>query len=214
VRIAVVDTGPGIAPENRAKIFDPYFTTKDFGHGLGLATVYSIIKKHQGHIEVESEPGCGTTFTVWLPASHEAPYVSTGNTPPTMSVLKGRVLFMDDDETIQHMAAKIISRLGPEVDLAQDGSQAVRMYKDALDAGRRYDLVIMDLTIPGGMGGKEAISMLRGIDPTVKAIVSSGYSSDPILADFRAHGFSGMVAKPYDIKDLIRTLQQFLGAKT
>jgi signal transduction histidine kinase/ActR/RegA family two-component response regulator len=214
VRIAVVDTGAGIAPGNLAKIFDPYFTTKDFGHGLGLATVYSIVKKHQGHVEVESEPGRGTTFTVWLPASHERPSASEGNTSPAFIPLKGRVLFMDDDETIQRMAAKIISRLGPEVDLAQDGRQAVQMYKDALAAGKRYNLVIMDLTIPGGMGGKEAIAMLRTIDPAVQAIVSSGYSSDPVLADFRAHGFSGMVAKPYDIKELIRTLQQFLGVNT
>jgi len=214
VRIAVVDTGPGITPENLAKIFDPYFTTKDHGHGLGLATVYSIIKKHQGHVEVESEPGRGTTFTVWLPASHERPNVPTTNSPAPFSPLKGRVLFMDDDETIQRMSAKIISRLGLEVDLARDGQQAVQMYKDALAAGKRYDLVIMDLTIPGGMGGKEAVSILRAIDPAVKAIVSSGYSSDPVLADFRAHGFSGMVAKPYAIKELIQTLQQVLGAKS
>ena len=210
VRIAVVDTGLGIDPGNRAKIFDPYFTTKSFGHGLGLATVYSIIKKHQGHIEVDSAVGAGTTFTVWLPASHEHPPVLSGNAHGPVAALKGRALFMDDDVTIQRVAAKILPRLGLAVDFALDGQQAVHMYQDALAAGKRYDVVIMDLTIPGGMGGKEAIVSLRALDPAVNAIVSSGYSSDPVMADFRAHGFSGMVAKPYDITELLKTVRRVL----
>jgi CheY-like chemotaxis protein len=213
VRIAVVDTGLGIKPENRAKIFDPYFTTKSFGHGLGLATVYSIIKKHQGHIEVESTAGSGTTFTIWLPASHEQPPPPGGNSRGPVEALKGRALFMDDDTTIQRVAAKIFPRLGLAVDFASDGQQAVQMYRDALAAGKRYDVVIMDLTIPGGMGGKEAITSLRAIDPAVKAIVSSGYSSDPVMADFRVHGFSGMVSKPYDITELLRTVRRVLELK-
>jgi CheY-like chemotaxis protein len=120
---------------------------------------------------------------------------------------------MDDDVTIQRVAAKILPRIGLTVDFALDGQQAVHMYQDALAAGKRYDVVIMDLTIPGGMGGKEAIVSLRALDPAVNAIVSSGYSSDPVMADFRAHGFSGMVAKPYDSTELLKTVRRVLEAQ-
>ena len=202
VRITVADTGAGIAPEHLGKIFDPYFTTKLHGHGLGLATVFSIIRRHQGHIEVNSLVGKGTKFTLWLPAAK----VSISKPAPpkvfSASASKGRVLFMDDEEPILRMAEKLMRRMGFEVDSVIDGQAAVDLYRKAKEEDRPFTVVVMDLTIPGGMGGKEAISLLKQIDPNVRAIVSSGYSSDLAMSDFRKHGFRGMVAKPYDISEL------------
>ena len=202
VRITVADTGAGIAPEHLGKIFDPYFTTKLHGHGLGLATVFSIIRRHQGHIEVGSIVGEGTKFTIWLPAAKVS--IAKPNPPKVFlaEASKGRVLFMDDEEPILKMAEKLMKRMGFEVESVMDGQAAVDLYRKAMDEGRPFNVVVMDLTIPGGMGGKEAISVLRQIDPKVKAIVSSGYSSDLAMSDFRKHGFRGMVAKPYDISEL------------
>ncbi len=204
--ITISDTGEGIRPEHLARIFDPYFTTKKSGSGLGLATVYSIIRKHQGHIEVESEVGRGTKFRFWLPASPEA-------RPAAAEVVHehtdhtGRVLFMDDEEPIRAMAEALLKRLGLEVTCVEDGQAAVKVYCEALRNGERYDLVIMDLTVPGGMGGKEAMIELHKVDPHVKGIVSSGYSSDPVMANYKAHGFRGMVAKPYRLTDLAKTIR-------
>jgi PAS domain S-box-containing protein len=202
IRITVTDTGAGIPPEHIGKIFDPYFTTKVQGHGLGLATVFSIIKRHQGHIDVSSVVGRGTTFTFWLPASKES--LSTPAPPSSFPVVgnKGRVLFMDDEEPILKMAERLMRRMGLEFEAVADGKAAIERYKAAKESGRPFDLVVMDLTIPGGMGGREAISVLRAYDPKVRAIVSSGYSSDLAMSDFRKHGFRGMVAKPYDIAEL------------
>ena len=207
VRISVADTGEGIAPESLGKIFDPYFTTKRLGHGLGLATVFSIIKRHKGHIEVESTLGSGTTFTFWLPA---APLTRPDAARPRAfegATGGGRVLFMDDEEPILRMADKLMNRMGYEFESAADGREAIERYRAAKEAGRPFDLVVMDLTIPGAMGGKEAISILRQYDPGVRAIVSSGYSSDLAMSDFREHGFRGMVAKPYDINELASVIR-------
>ncbi len=202
IQISVTDTGAGIPPEHTGKIFDPYFTTKLHGHGLGLATVFSIIRRHQGHIEVSSVVGRGTTFTFWLPAvAAPAPVQSR---PPivTAAGTGGKVLFMDDEAPILVMAERLMRRMGFQFEQAAHGAEAIERYRAAMDSGQPFDLVVMDLTIPGGMGGKEAISLLREIDPAVRAIVSSGYSSDLAMADFRKHGFMGMVAKPYDVADL------------
>jgi PAS domain S-box-containing protein len=211
IRITLADTGKGIPPEHVGKIFDPYFTTKLQGHGLGLATVFSIVRRHQGHIEVSSEVGRGTVFTFWLPAapvSQPAPSRSA----PASDILRGkRVLFMDDEVPIVKMAEKLMRRLGLEFESAADGREAVDRFRAAKESGKPFDLVIMDLTIPGGMGGKEAISLLREIDPGVRAIVSSGYSSDLAMADFRKHGFRGMVAKPYDIAELSSVIRTVVG---
>jgi PAS domain S-box-containing protein len=211
VRISVADTGEGIAPESLGKIFDPYFTTKRLGHGLGLATVFSIIKRHKGHIEVASALGKGTTFTFWLPASPAA--VPEADRPKAFAGAGagGRVLFMDDEEPILRMAAQLMARMGCHFESARDGREAIDRYRAAKEAGRPFDLVVMDLTIPGGMGGKEAISILRQFDPDVRAIVSSGYSSDLAMADFREHGFRGMVAKPYDINELATVVRAVIG---
>lgn len=206
VCISITDTGTGIRPEHLARIFDPYFTTKQSGSGLGLATVYSIIRKHQGHIEVESEMGKGTTFNIWLPAAATAPAAPPpGGTLPDR--LSGRVLFMDDEETIRRMAQALLVRLGFEVVTVSDGAAAVSTYAEALSSGQPFRVVVMDLTVPGGMGGRQAMEELLKIDSGVRAIVSSGYSSDPVLANHRAHGFRGVVAKPYRIADLARVLR-------
>jgi PAS domain S-box-containing protein len=210
VRIAMADTGIGIAAEHIGKIFDPYFTTKLQGHGLGLATVFSIVRRHQGHIEVTSVVGKGTTFTFWLPAAL-APQSQLGPSQGFASPVKGgRVLFMDDEEPILRMAEKLMQRMGLEFESVADGRAAIERYRSAKEAGRPFDLVVMDLTIPGGMGGREAISVLRKFDPAVKAIVSSGYSSDLAMSDFRKHGFRGMVAKPYDIAELATVIRNVL----
>ena len=213
VHIAVSDTGVGIKGEHLDRIFEPYFTTKQTGSGLGLATVYSIVRKHKGHIQVESTPGLGTLFHVWLPAAaaglaEPAAAVVVENTAP----LRGRILFMDDEAPIRKMATVMLRRLGCEVALAADGQAAVDAYRTAREAGRPYAAVVMDLTVPGGMGGLEALEQMRAIDPAVKAIVSSGYSSDPVLANYRSYGFSGRVAKPYEIADFDRVLREVLGA--
>jgi PAS domain S-box-containing protein len=213
IRIAISDTGAGIPPENIAKIFDPYFTTKLHGHGLGLATVFSIVKRHQGHIEVSSTPGKGTTFTFWLPAARVSEIPPSAPVAFSDAVLGGRVLFMDDEGPIVKMAEKLIRRMGLDFEAVGDGNAAIERYRLAKESGHPFDLVVMDLTIPGGMGGKEAIWILREYDPNVKAIVSSGYSSDLAMADFRKHGFRGMVAKPYDISELSAVIRSVLAEK-
>jgi len=196
VRLSVEDTGVGIPAEHLAKIFDPYFTTKQTGSGLGLATVYSIVKKHQGHIEVESQLGVGTRFHIWLPAAEAQPA-----TAPLRrldgEIAGARILFMDDEEGIRAMAALFIGRFGAEVELAEDGAQAVEKFLQARAGGRPFDAVIMDLTVPGGMGGREAMQRLLDLDPGVKVVVSSGYSRDPVMANHKAHGFKGILPKPY-----------------
>ena len=204
--VSIADTGEGIRPEHLARIFDPYFTTKKTGSGLGLATVYSIVRKHNGHIEVESEIGRGTRFRFWLPASPEArPEVKETSQAPTDHT--GRVLFMDDEDPIRAMAEALLKRLGLDVTCVPDGSETVKAYREAMEAGRPFDLVIMDLTVPGGMGGKEAMQELLKLDPGVRGIVSSGYSSDPVMANYKAHGFKGMVAKPYRLTDLAKAIR-------
>lgn len=213
LRLVISDRGQGIDPENLPRIFEPYFTTRPQGFGLGLATAYSIVKKHGGHIGVESEPGRGTRFDLWLPASDEP--VAAPPPVPTAAVpakLQGRVLFMDDDAPIRQMALLLLAKLGVEAVPAADGAEAVQLYEQAMTENRRFDAVIMDLTVPGGMGGREAMEHLRAIDPGVRAIVSSGYSSDPVMADHRAHGFQAMVAKPYRVADVAAALREVLAA--
>ena len=211
VQIAISDTGVGIRPEHLPRIFDPYFTTKQMGSGLGLAAVYSIVNKHRGSIDVESQLGVGTTFTIWLPASRSEVDEESGEPMSTRHApMKGRVLFMDDEESIRHMASFLLRRFGFDVTCVPDGAEAVRRYREAQESGEPYALVIMDLTVPGGMGGREAVAQLRKIDPRVRAIVSSGYSSDPVLANYQAHGFCGVAAKPYEVSDLARVLRAAL----
>ncbi len=209
VKISVADQGIGIRPENLSKIFDPYFTTKDTGNGLGLATVYAIIKSHGGSIQVESQPGLGTTFTLFLPATEEQCLISS-QTPLFPTDGNGRILVMDDEENIRNLLGKILRRIGYEASFARDGSEAVEAYSRAKESGQPFSAVIFDLTIRGGMGGREAIRELISIDPQIKAIVSSGYSDDPAMADYQKYGFSGVIAKPYRISELSYVLQEVI----
>lgn len=212
VKIAVQDHGVGIPQDHLEKIFDPYFTTKRKGSGLGLSTSYSIIKNHGGYIFAESETGRGSTFYIYLPASKN-PAPGKKDAQEKQPSGKGRVLIMDDEENIRNSAGKILARFGYEVGFAGDGAEAVNQYEKAKKAGNPFDVVIMDLTIPGGMGGREAIQRLAEIDPGVKAVVSSGYSSDPIMANFKEYGFKDMIAKPYKIEELNQVLQRVINLK-
>ena len=214
LKLSIADSGRGIHPDHLPRIFEPYFTTKSAGMGLGLATVYSIVKKHRGHITVESELDAGTTFHLWLPAAPEAEVPRRASQAPFAGGMKGRVLFMDDEEPIRLMAAVLLGRLGLDPMIAEDGTEAVQHFRTAHAEGRPFDAVVMDLTVPGGMGGLEALREMQAIDPDVRAIVSSGYSSDPVLANFRAHGFRGMVAKPYRITDLAAALREVMAEET
>jgi CheY-like chemotaxis protein len=209
LKICVRDGGVGIPEEILPRIFDPYFTTKQKGSGLGLATTYSIINRHDGHISVESEVGVGTTFHIYLRASeqeiYEAPAVEKG-----LTTYQGRILLMDDQEYVRKVAGEMLKHMGYEVEFAADGAEAVASYKQAREYGMPFNVVIMDMTIPGGIGGKEAIRRLLQVDPHVKAIVSSGYSTDPVMADFSRYGFSGVVAKPYRLQELGEVVHRVL----
>ncbi|MCG8571052.1 MAG: ATP-binding protein [Spirochaetes bacterium] len=204
VKICIEDNGCGISKENLARIFDPFFTTKEKGNGLGLAITYSVIKKHGGHIIVNSEEKMGTTFSIFLPASDKLKKEVQSESKKTKQVVKGsgRILIMDDEEVIRLTLSEMLKTLGYEVVTTKDGEETVRKYKEAMNGPEKYDAVIMDLTIPGGMGGKDAIQKLKEIDPAIRAIVSSGYSKDPIMANFTEYGFSDVVTKPYSIEEL------------
>ncbi len=209
VRISIKDQGVGIAEEYLSKIFDTYTTTKQNGSGLGLATCYSIVKKHDGYITIDSELSIGTTFHIYLPAS-EKELVVIEDAYEKQIVGSGKVLIMDDEEIVRDVAGEMLKSIGYEVEFAVDGEESIDLYKKAKESGQPFDAVIMDLTIPGGMGGKEAIKRLTIIDPEVKAIVSSGYSNDPIMADYKGYGFSGVIVKPYKIKELSEELNKVI----
>ncbi len=212
IKLTIADHGPGIPADDLPKIFDPYFTTKKQGSGLGLTTVHSIVKKHRGHISVESALGQGATFRIWLPAAANAPEAAArrGATAPPFAAGPARILFMDDEEQIRKVGQAILGRLGYEVTTVNDGAAAVQEYTRAREQGRPFGLVILDLTVPGGVGGRQAMEQLLKIDPAVRAIVSSGYSNDQVLSDHRAHGFKGMVLKPYEIGDVAKVVQRVL----
>ena len=211
VSVSIEDYGTGISPEHVSKIFDPYFTTKEKGTGLGLATVYSILKRHDGLVTVESEIGKGTIFHLYLPASAKrAPSKGSDTTILTRGSASGRILVMDDESAIRTLLTAILKHFGYDTTTVRDGAEAIREYKEARDKGRPYSAVIMDLTIPGGMGGKETIRALREIDPMIKAIVSSGYSNDPVLAEYQKYGFVARVEKPYRMQELGKTLREIL----
>jgi len=224
IKITFEDHGTGISQKHLQKIFDPYFTTKTNGNGLGLATTYSIVKKHDGCITVESEIDVGTTFYIYLPASHNKDlkeYTPGKNgrsnnkhlknkdaTGPDIS--RGRVLIMDDEYTIRTMLSKYLKNLNYEVLTVADGNEAIHLYESLRNIGKPFNVVIMDLTIPGGMGGEETIKKLLEIDPGVKAIVSSGYANDPIVANHNKYGFTGVLAKPFEIHELDETIQKVI----
>ncbi|MBN2225355.1 MAG: PAS domain S-box protein [Deltaproteobacteria bacterium] len=210
VVISIADEGHGIPPENVEKIFDPFFTTKEKGSGLGLSISYSIVKNHDGYIEVRSKVGIGTTFLIYLPFSGAGDVLKNRTLLTKHPGGRGNILVMDDEEAIRDVAHTMLVGLGYEVDTARDGQEAVDKFKRAIGIKRPFDLVIMDLTIKGGMGGVQALGCLREIEPSVRAVVSSGYSNDPIMADFRAHGFVGVLIKPYRIGNLAEVLNTIL----
>ena len=219
VRIVVQDEGPGIPREDFQKIFDPYFSTKPGRSGLGLAINHSIIQKHDGHIAVESELGKGTTFSIYLPAARKGRKAQHRldqemGWDDASRVGKRRILIMDDEEAVRTLAADILGDVGHDTACAADGSEALEMYRRARADGRSYDLVIMDLTVVGGLGGKEALRELRQLDQKVPVLVSSGYSDDPIMGNFRKFGFQGVVAKPYRFNDLNHAVNETLSGKT
>lgn len=209
VKITVQDHGVGISEENLGRIFDPYFTTKEQGSGLGLAISYSIVKRHDGAIEAESRAGVGTAFHIYLPASEKRTArkrsVSEGIIPG-----QGRILFMDDEESVRSVADAMLKVAGYTTAFARNGREAIARYEEANKSGQPFDAVILDLTIPGGMGGEETVSILRQIDPRVKAIVMSGYSESPVMANYRKYGFVDMMTKPFEISELSRKLHSAL----
>ncbi len=209
VRISVEDEGIGIPKAHLQRIFEPYFTTKQKGSGLGLTTSYSIVKNHDGCITVESDLGLGTKFHVFLPASQKKVVIMEESRKPVQG--KGRILLMDDEESILEATGEVLTYLGYTVEVAREGSEAVELYKKRKESGKPFDCVVVDLTIRGKMGGKETIQKLLKIDPKVKAIVSSGYSDDPVMANFREYGFKGVVTKPYTVEELSETLSEVLG---
>lgn len=209
IRVTLADNGTGIAPEHLERIFEPYFTTKQAGNGLGLATVYSIITKHGGHISVASQLGQGTTFTLYLPAAKNQKLPPV----PTVSVTAplhqaARVLVMDDEEMICNIVKAMLEEAGHTVEAVPDGALALDRYRQALETDSPFDLVILDLTIPGGMGGKEVAEQILALHPLAKIIVSSGYADDPVRANYADYGLRAFVPKPFELGELIDTVSK------
>ncbi|HOP05711.1 MAG TPA: PAS domain S-box protein [candidate division Zixibacteria bacterium] len=209
IRVSVSDSGIGIQDKHLKKVFDPFFTTKEKGSGLGLASCYSIIRRHDGHIEVESSPGQGTTFTFFLPASEKSeitPVEPNNVNPPG----HGRILVVDDEAAIRDITTRILTQHGYESAAVENGHEAVDLYEREHTQGHPFDAVILDLTIPGSIGGCDILEALRQINPDVKAVVSSGYSTDPIMSNYREYGFSARLGKPFRAADLAGVLHRLL----
>lgn len=223
LQIAVVDNGKGMTNEVRKHIFDPFYTTKEFGNGLGLATSYSIIQKHNGSIDVESTAGVGTKFYIYLPSSwseKERQYHTpadkddkeyTGSVDVKGHVHgAGHVLVMDDESFIRVIAKDMLKRLGYEVFEAQDGQEVLNMCQKAEADGSLYETIILDLTIPGGLGGSDIVQQLREKYRSVRIIASSGYADDPIMAHPVSYGFDAALKKPYRMDELTEVLECLL----
>jgi two-component system, cell cycle sensor histidine kinase and response regulator CckA len=210
LRVSIADQGSGIPEEQLTRIFDPYFTTKQTGSGLGLATSYSILRNHGGHLGVSSVLGRGSTFTFLVPAEPDRAMPSAAAEWIEVSARGHRVLVMDDQELVRGMAERMLRTLGFSTQGASNGEEALELYRAARSEGRPYQLAILDLTVVGGMGGKATLAALRSMDPTLKVIISSGYSDDPVLADYREHGVSGVLPKPYRLAELKSVLREVL----
>jgi CheY-like chemotaxis protein len=207
VRISIADTGIGIPPENLGSIFDPYFSTKQRGSGLGLASSHSIVKNHGGYVAVDSTLGKGTTIHVSLPACTGVEVEEAPNPPRIVNGCRSRILVMDDEAAIRTLTVNMLEFLGYEAEVVSNGSAVVRRYARALAKGQPFDSVILDMVVPGNMGGKEAIERLTRLDPGVKAILVSGYAQDTAMTDFRSYGFKAALPKPFTLEELSRTLQ-------
>jgi len=209
VRITVRDSGPGIPADHLTQIFDPYFSTKTEGTGLGLATAYSIVRRHDGLLSVDSTPGQGTTFHIHLPRS-----VSVAEPTEARTDASPRILVMDDDEDVRTVTASLLRASGYAPTVARDGEEAVATYREAMERGERFAVVIMDLTVRAGMGGRDAMEQILRLDPEARGVVASGYSNDPVLANHVAHGFRGRIPKSFLREDLRRVLGEVLGIET
>jgi len=213
IKLTFSDEGGGMTQEQLNNIFDPYFTTKDTGAGLGLTTVYTIIRRHDGIITVESAPGEGATFEIYLPASSQIQEIDSVPQTQEQSPLQrgeGRILIMDVETNIRDLAAKSLSQYGFEVETRDNGADTIELYRRSKEMGNPFQAVLMDLTVQGGMGGEEAIGHLKKIDPDVKAIVSSGYRNVSIMSNYKEHGFCDVVSKPYRVQDLIEIVQHVI----
>jgi len=216
IHIGIADTGQGIDSDYVGKIFDPYFSTKHGGSGLGLTTSYSIVKKHHGYIKVSSQAGEGTIFSVYVPAvegKEERPSVldrSSDHETGTMT----RVMIMDDEPFIRKLLTSMLERLGYDAVQAKDGAEALSLYREALASDKKIDIVLLDLTIPGAMGGRETGEELLKIDKDITMVVVSGYSDNPILSRYREHGFAAALAKPFRANDLRRVLREAAALRT
>jgi CheY-like chemotaxis protein len=214
VRVSISDKGIGIPKENLGRIFDPYFSTKQRGSGLGLATTHSVVKNHGGFLSVDSQLGLGTTVHVTLPAMAECAL-----TEPVLPVKpsrggRHRVLVMDDEEAARRLAFNMLEYLGYDGEIVDSGNAAVERFARALQQGHPFDVVILDLIVPGGVGGKEAVARLAAIDPSVKAIVMSGYAQESTMTDYRDHGFQAAISKPFTLQELSATLEFVVGQPT
>lgn len=209
ISISIIDQGTGIDPDKMSQILDPYFSTKKDGTGLGLTSAYSIIKKHGGTLTYRSDIGKGSIFSIYLPACEKNIEYSR-NEFVEENIKQGSILIMDDDAFIRHMIVRLLERLNYKTLAVENGEKAIEAYKKAYDEGSKYDLVIMDLTVPGGMGGKEAVKEILKIDPDAKAIVSSGYSNDPVMSEFEKYGFKDVVAKPFNSQELQQAIQKVI----
>ena len=214
VRVSVADSGPGIPATNLSRIFDPYFTTKVNGHGLGLAICQSIIRNHNGYIDVTASPDQGTMFTFWLPVSHERETPSdTASGDAEIQASTGVILIMDDDEIILEVVSRILHSAGYTTLFAQNGREAIALYGEHLAQGKPIDCVLLDLTVPGCMGGKNAMEAILSLDPQAKGIVSSGYAGDPVMVDYQRYGFAAAISKPFSMTELLAVIHKVLTAK-
>ena len=212
VKIRVTDTGCGFPEALQQKIFEPYFSTKLQGSGLGLSVCYSIVRNHGGKIRVASTPGQGTTFQVSLPAADPVEIKQTSATAE-LAPGGGRILVMDDEAMVRSMAELMLTELGFQAECTQNGAEAIELYRQRMEEGSPFTAVIVDLTVPGGMGGQEALGRMRQIDPQVKAVVSSGYASDPVMANYRDYGFSAVLGKPYRLEEMSKVLRELFGPR-
>ncbi len=210
LKISIKDHGTGIPEADLPKIFDPFFTTKPNGVGLGLTISHSIIKNHGGYINVDSTPGSGTVFNIYLPASNESVAMDDIKTPTGKSTGGWKILLMDDEVFLLELFKEILENMNNTVEIAANGEEAVQKYINSTGSGLGFDLVILDLTVPGGMGGRETIAKLLEINPQVKGIASSGYSEDPVLINPEEYGFRGAIRKPFLIEELGAVLEEVM----
>ncbi|MGR3220117.1 MAG: response regulator [Candidatus Anammoxibacter sp.] len=214
VLISIKDVGVGIPQKNIRKVFDPYYTTKEMRSGLGLASSYAIVNKHGGLLTVESEVNKGSVFHIYLPASSDEIIKPRGHEKTKLSVGRGKILVMDDSEEVRDMTEMALGLIGYEVTCVKDGDEALKLYSNTRDNGKTYDVTIMDLTVPGGMGGKDTIAKLLEIHPEANAIVFSGYSGDPIMSNYKDYGFKGVISKPFQIQEMNELLQKVIHGRT